>query len=155
MAFVLDLLLFLCFFVYASTMILVCVSQIIILPLSCVPKQPLVFAGFCFGCCCFVCLFFLFILLFLCIYVNSCLWGPEDGVRVPATFSCRTWVLGTQVMCKNNPSSYLLNNFFSPLVCVFGGFFFLLFELWDGLTVLNLASSCIINFLAKQRSGHF
>lgn len=98
--------------------------------------------------------FFIHFAIFLCIYVNGCLWGPEDGVRVPATFSCQTWVLGTQVMCKNNPSSYLLNNFSCPLVCLFGGFFFL-FELWGGLTVLNLASSCIINFLARQRNGHF
>lgn len=114
-----------------------------------------VFVLFSFGCCYFVCLFFYSFCYFLCIYVNGCLWGPEDGVRVPATFSCQTWVLGTQVMCKNNPRSYLLNNFSSPLVCLFGGFFFLLFELWGGLTVLNLASSCIINFLATQRNGHF
>lgn len=86
MAFVLDLLLFLCFFVYASTMILVCVSQIIILPLSCVPKQPLVFAGFCFGCCCFVCLFFLFILLFFMHLCKQLPVGARRWCQSPCNF---------------------------------------------------------------------
>lgn len=47
-------------------------------------------------------------------------------------------------------SSEQFLQFFSVFVWAI---FFLLFELWGGLTVLNLESSCVINFLARQWNG--